>query len=134
MNKFLLYFTVFVCGGAVLAIEILGTRIIGPYYGVSIYLWSALISITLIALSIGYMIGGRIADKNKSVNVLALIIVLSGILTILIPLFRNSIIEFTDPMGLRLSVLFSSFIPFLLPFINRTVHKRFSGLQTAGSH
>lgn len=112
MNKFLLYFTVFICGGAVLAIEILGTRIIGPYYGVSIYLWSALISITLIALSIGYMTGGRIADKKKSINVLSLIIVLSGILTILIPLFRNSIIEFTDPMGLRVSVLVSSFILF----------------------
>ena len=70
MNKFLLYFVVFICGGAVLAIEILGTRIIGPYYGVSIYLWSALISITLIALSVGYMIGGRIADKKKSLNTL----------------------------------------------------------------
>lgn len=112
MNKFLLYFVVFICGGAVLAIEILGTRIIGPYYGVSIYLWSALISITLIALSVGYMIGGRIADRKKSLNVLALIIVLSGFITILMPLFRDSIIEITDPMGLRISVLVSSFILF----------------------
>lgn len=112
MNKFLLYFVVFICGGAVLAIEILGTRIIGPYYGVSIYLWSALIAITLIALSVGYMIGGRIADMKKSLNTLALIIALSGIIIILIPLFRDIIIEITDPMGLRVSVLVSSFILF----------------------
>jgi spermidine synthase len=115
MNKILLYFTVFICGGAVLAIEILGTRIIGPYYGVSIYLWSALISVTLIALSAGYMIGGRIADREKSINLLALIITLSGIIIILIPFYRNGVIELTESMGLRTSVLVSSFILFFPP-------------------
>jgi len=112
MNKLLLYFTVFICGGAVLAIEILGTRILGPYYGVNIFLWSALISVTLIALSAGYMIGGRIADRQKNYNLLTVIIALAGILTILIPLFRNGVIEITESMGLRLSVLISSLILF----------------------
>ena len=93
MKKFLLYLVVFICGGAVLAIEILGTRIIGPYYGVSIFLWSALISVTLVALSVGYMIGGRIADKNNNYNVLAIIIALSGVITMLIPVLRDSVIR-----------------------------------------
>jgi predicted membrane-bound spermidine synthase len=115
MKKILLYIVVFVCGGSVLSIEILGTRIIGPFYGVSLFLWSALISITLIALSIGYMIGGRLADKKKSYNVLAMIIVLSGIITLLIPVFRNSVIEITEAMGLRTAVLLSSFILFFPP-------------------
>ena len=33
---------VFVCGAAVLAVELLGTRVLGPFYGVSLFLWSAL--------------------------------------------------------------------------------------------
>lgn len=115
MNKLLLYFIVFICGGAVLAIEILGTRIVGPYYGVSIYLWSALISVTLIALSAGYMIGGRIADKKKNYNVLAFIIALAGIILILIPFFRNFVFEITEKLGLRTSVLISSLILFFPP-------------------
>lgn len=115
MNKIVLYPVVFICGGAVLAIEILGTRIIGPYYGVSIFLWSALISVTLIALSAGYMIGGRIADRKKNSGSLAVIIAAAGIITVLIPVFRNSVISITESMGLRVSVLITSFILFFPP-------------------
>ena len=98
-----------------LAVEILGTRIIGPYYGVSIFLWSALISVTLIALSVGYMIGGRIADRKRNSNFLAVIIAAAGVITILIPVFRNSVISITELMGLRISVLITSFILFFPP-------------------
>lgn len=115
MNKIFLYIIVFICGGAVLAIEILGTRIIGPFYGVSIFLWSALISVTLIALSIGYMLGGRIADKKNDYKTLALLIALAGIFTLLIPFVRDYVLKFTEVFGLRTAVLLSSFILFFLP-------------------
>ncbi len=115
MNKIILYPVVFICGGAVLAVEILGTRIIGPYYGVSIFLWSALISVTLVALSAGYMIGGRIADRKKNPRSLAVIIAAAGVITVLIPLFRNSVISLTESIGLRASVLVTSFILFFPP-------------------
>ena len=49
-----LYLLVSVSGAAVLAVELLGTRLLGPFYGVSLFLWSALISVTLAALSAGY--------------------------------------------------------------------------------
>ena len=68
MKNFFLYVIVFVGGASVLAIEILGTRILGPFYGVSLFLWSALITVTLIALSIGYAVGGRWADKDAKMS------------------------------------------------------------------
>jgi predicted membrane-bound spermidine synthase len=43
--KYCLYLTVFVTGAAVLMLELLGTRIISPFYGSSIYVWSSLISV-----------------------------------------------------------------------------------------
>ncbi len=64
MRDFYIYSAVIVCGASVLAIELLGTRVIAPFYGSSLYLWSALISVTLAALSLGYAVGGRFADKN----------------------------------------------------------------------
>jgi spermidine synthase len=115
MKKLLLYIVVFFCGGAVLALEILGTRIIGPFYGVSLFLWSALISVTLIALSAGYMIGGRLADKKKSLNTLALLIALPAMYILLLPFFRDFVMGLTGDFGLRTSVIISSFILFFPP-------------------
>jgi hypothetical protein len=41
-----------------MVIELLGTRLIVPLYGTSLYVWSSLISVTMIALAIGYFVGG----------------------------------------------------------------------------
>ena len=68
-----LYVVVMIAGGSVLAIEILGTRILGPFYGVSLFLWSALITVTLAALSVGYVVGGRWADRGPRYSHLALV-------------------------------------------------------------
>ncbi len=53
-DKTLLYLAVFLTGAAIMMIEVLGTRILGPFYGVSLFVWSSLISVTLIALALGY--------------------------------------------------------------------------------
>ena len=71
MQTFALYLAVFVSGASVLALEILGTRILGPFYGVSLFLWSALITVTLAALSVGYVVGGRLADRGELEQALA---------------------------------------------------------------
>ena len=55
-DKTLLYLAVFLTGGAIMMIEVLGTRIIGPFYGVSLFVWSSLISVTLIALRASSML------------------------------------------------------------------------------
>ncbi|SMG66973.1 conserved hypothetical protein, membrane [methanotrophic bacterial endosymbiont of Bathymodiolus sp.] len=60
-----LYVTVFITGASVMVIELLDTRMNVPFYGASIYVWSSLISVTLIALSLGYFVGDRWADSPK---------------------------------------------------------------------
>ncbi len=57
----LLYAILFVTGGAVLALELLASRIMTPYFGVSLYIWTGILSITLVALALGYWAGGRLA-------------------------------------------------------------------------
>jgi predicted membrane-bound spermidine synthase len=62
-GKIWLYLTVFMTGASVMVIELLGTRLIAPFYGASLYVWTSLISVTMIALAIGYFVGGRWADR-----------------------------------------------------------------------
>jgi len=60
----------FVSGGAVLALELLASRIMTPYYGVSLYIWTGILSITLLALALGYWGGGRLAaGRGKATSV-----------------------------------------------------------------
>jgi hypothetical protein len=53
----------FLTGAIVLVVEILGTRVLSPYYGASVYVWSALIGVTLGSLTLGYLAGGWAADR-----------------------------------------------------------------------
>lgn len=67
----LLYAIIFISGGAILALELLASRIMTPYFGVSLYIWTGILSITLIALALGYWLGGRLAATRGSKEVTA---------------------------------------------------------------
>lgn len=53
---------IFISGGAILALELLASRIMTPYFGVSLYIWTGILSITLVSLALGYWWGGRLAS------------------------------------------------------------------------
>jgi len=57
----MLYIVIFISGGAILALELLASRIMTPYFGVSLYIWTGILSITLVSLALGYWAGGRFA-------------------------------------------------------------------------
>jgi spermidine synthase len=113
--RFYLYAVAFIGGGVVLALEILGTRILGPFYGVSLFLWSALISITLAALTLGYAVGGRWADRRATVGRLSTLLGLAGTWTLLIPWLKYPVLQISEPYGLRVAVLVATFILFFPP-------------------
>ena len=115
MKNWYLYVLVFVCGAAVLAIEILGTRVLAPFYGANSFLWSALITVTLSALSAGYVLGGRWADRNASLFHLCVMIASAGLWLLLIPLLKRPILTLTEPLGLRAAVMLAALILFAPP-------------------
>ena len=107
-----LYLIVSVSGASILSVEILGTRVLAPFYGSSIFLWSALITVTLAALCAGYALGGRIADRKATMRGLGVILALGGILLTLVPLIKGPVISLLEPLGLRPTVLIATFIMF----------------------
>jgi len=115
MRHLPLYTIVFVSGAVVLAIEILGTRVLGPFYGVNLFLWSALITVTLAALSLGYVVGGRRADRNPRYSVLGTTLAIAGLWLLASIWLKRPVLTAVEPLGLRGAVLVSSFLLFFVP-------------------
>jgi spermidine synthase len=114
----LLLFIVFLTGAAVLIIEITATRLLSVYFGNTIYTVSSIISVVLLALSLGYFMGGRLADKKGTEFLFYQVIALSGLSVFLLHLLNMYIVpQISTDFSLREGPLVSSLILFLLPGI-----------------
>lgn len=107
--------SIFIAGACVMILQVLGTRIIGPHYGVGLYVWTSLIAVTLVALALGYWLGGKLADKHPSLLWFAGVLLLAAAAVGLIPLLRGFIIEFGWAFGLRGGALLSAAVLFFPP-------------------
>ena len=102
-----------------MSLELLSGRILAPTFGSSIYVWGAVITIFMLALSIGYLIGGRFSMNSPSIPILCVLHLVSGLLILPIIAFElpvlDGIFEYTqDP---RLGSLLASVILFFLPAV-----------------
>src|SRR5687768_10901790 len=93
LARFALELAVFVCGALVMVYEIIGSRIVAPYIGTSTYIWTSLIGVILAALSLGYWLGGRMADKRPDVKVLAAAIFIAGGLVSVTVLINEAVLS-----------------------------------------
>lgn len=99
-----------------LVVEIVATRILSPFYGNTIYSVSSIISVILAALSVGYYVGGKLADRHPSLIYFYGLILLSGLSLIL---FHFIGVVFLPVLGTILSIsigpLLSSILLFFFP-------------------
>jgi spermidine synthase len=72
---------VFLCGAIGMTIELVGSRVVSPYFGNSLIVWTSLIGVILGSLSAGYYFGGKMADKSQSFEVLGVFLLLASLLT-----------------------------------------------------
>ena len=112
-------FVVFICGAIVMSFEILGSRVLAPNFGSSVFVWGSLISVFLAGLSAGYYSGGRLADINPSSRRLSLILIIPGLLLLTFPLYSVPISDwiFMKDLGVRTSPLMASAVLFLVPSV-----------------
>jgi spermidine synthase len=83
---------VFIAGMASLGVEFGAARLLAPYFGTSLYVWGVLIGLILIYLSAGYVIGGRLADRHPSDEVLYQVTAWAGLWIGVIPLVSYPIL------------------------------------------
>lgn len=116
MTPFLLL-TSLVCGTLIMVIEVLGSRVIGPFFGVSLFVWTSLIAVAMIALAIGYAFGGWLADRRESPDTLYGLIIAAGVITLMIPLAKGPVLKACMTLGLRGGAFASSLILFGPPLL-----------------
>lgn len=73
------YVVAFWSGFFVMGVELLGGRILAPNFGSSIYVWGALITIFMLALSLGYLAGGRWSQRNPSLRRLGFLLAVAAL-------------------------------------------------------
>ncbi len=105
----------FVAGFGILALEILGIRILAPFVGTTISVWAALIGVTLLGGSIGYYSGGLLADYSQRKVFFVILASSAGLLIGAIPFLREGISFLISDTSYTVGALVSSLLLFLFP-------------------
>ena len=152
LGRLLVLATAVLCGAAVMEIEVLGARVVSPWFGVSLFVWTALITVTLLALAAGYFLGGQLADRRGDLRTLSFVVGAAGLLLMIVPWLRAPVLQLCARAGIRGGALFSALIlfgapltllgmvtPFVVKLFLRDVREtgstvgRLSALSTVGS-
>lgn len=117
-NSFV-YLLAFCSGFAIMGIELLGGRILAPYFGSSVHIWGSIITVFLLSLSLGYLIGGKLSTKHPNLKKYGLLFLLSGITVTPVALFATPILEtiFIQIEDARYGSLVASIALFFIPTV-----------------
>jgi spermidine synthase len=91
---------VFTSGFAVMALELLGSRLVTPVFGSSIWAWGSLIGVVLSGLAAGYRVGGWSADRSPTPRKFSMIVFAGGILVLLVPSLAPYALSLSQYSGL----------------------------------
>ncbi len=107
----------FISGFIIMSIELLGGRILAPYFGSSIYVWGSIITVFMLSLSIGYLIGGRLSLLSPSLTRYGFFYAGAAVLLLPLVLWSNQIMEalFIRVEDPRYGSLLVSMLLFFLP-------------------
>jgi spermidine synthase len=108
---------VFLTGGVILVLEIVGARLISPMYGSSLYVWSSLITVTLLSLAVGYETGGRLADRYDTHRTLQWLLAVAGVAILLVPALRAPVLSASTHLGMQAGTLAAAAGLLLVPLV-----------------
>ena len=124
MKKYIIEITVFLCGALGMVLELVAARVLSPYVGSSNLIWTTIIGVMLTSMSIGYWLGGKLADKEPNTSRLSSLILLGAIFTSLIPILETVLVKNLSTISSNLVIVafISSAVVFGLPsFVLATV-------------
>jgi hypothetical protein len=93
MRNVLCQLVAFWSGFFVMGVELLGGRILAPHFGSSVYVWGALITVFMLALSLGYLAGGRWSQHRPSLRKLGLLLLVAALTALPVLALSGSVLE-----------------------------------------
>ncbi|MEW6233833.1 MAG: fused MFS/spermidine synthase [Candidatus Omnitrophota bacterium] len=108
---------VFLSGAVVMSFEMLGSRILAPHFGNTVFVWGGLISVFLSGLTVGYWGGGRLADRIADLRCFAALLAIPGVILCCFPLYCDvvNIWIYDQGFGVRMEPMLASLILFFPP-------------------
>lgn len=107
----------FFAGAAVMVIEITAYRLLAPFFGNSVFTWTALIGVVLVSFSAGGYLGGWLAEKKSEFTLLGALLAVAAVLTMVVPPVFSAMAPSFANSGLIAGPLMISIILFILPGI-----------------
>lgn len=109
----------FLSGAVLLGLEIVASRVLAPWFGSSVYVWGSLISVFLLALSLGYALGGILADRLPDFRGLAGVLLGASLLVLAVPFVSSPVGSWIADRALdvRAAALLASATFFLAPSV-----------------
>lgn len=107
----------FINGFVIMAIELLGSRVMAPYFGSSVYVWGSIITVFMLSLSLGYLWGGKLSTQRADLHQFASFFAIAAVLVLPIifwadPLMSSIFLSVEDP---RYGSLLTAMILYFLP-------------------
>ena len=110
-----LYLTASVTGAAIMIVEILGAKMLSPVVGMSHFVWTAQIAVTLVALACGYYVGGKLADRSQQLGTLYKAILAAAAYLTVTVLICEPVAFWCLDLNLAVGSLLASSILFFVP-------------------
>lgn len=117
-NKSFLFLVVFLSGMTTMAVEFAASRLLGNVFGTSNIVWASIIGLILIYLTVGYWMGGKIADRSPKMETMFTILLWAGFMVGLVPIIARPVLSFSAEAfdALRIPMLIGSFTSVLILF------------------
>lgn len=115
--------TALISGMAIMAIEMTATRMMSPYFGTSIFIWTNVLGIIMAALALGYWLGGKLADKFPTPKVFFAMIIIASLVILILPFAGPAVLKdisrliVVDAGALIASSLLGTILLFFPPFL-----------------
>lgn len=87
-NNLFIYFLAFTSGFSIMCIELLAGRILAPFFGSSVHIWGSIITVFMLSLALGYLLGGKLSTRSASLTRYGAIFIIAGIT--LLPIATSS--------------------------------------------
>jgi len=112
-RTWLLRAAVLIGGASVMVVEILGSRVLAPSFGTTLHVWSALITVTLAALAVGYAIGGQVADRRPGLGALMTVMACAAGTLLLSDLITRPVLRVAYEAGMVSGTFMAATVLFL---------------------
>ena len=112
-----LFLVLLIEGGALMAVELMGAKLVAPFYGNSLYVWTAVLTITVLGLTLGYYTGGRLAKKGASETTLFVVLGISAVLVLALPMTASIALALTKGMDLIAGICVTCILLLLPPML-----------------